>query len=151
MLIGNGGSAAIMSHLQNDLSKSAGIRAMVFTDASLLTATANDHGYGRVYEGPIELWADTGDVLIAVSSSGKSENILRGVRAARTGGAKIITLSGFSPENPLRKLGDLNFYVASPKYGEVEVCHNVLTNRFADDLVAKRGASGTTPIDGFAQ
>src|SRR5262245_54754921 len=77
MLIGNGGSAAIVSHMQNDLCKAVGVRAMVFNEQPLLTALSNDHGYGCVFERPVELWANTDDLLLAISSSGQSENILR--------------------------------------------------------------------------
>lgn len=132
MVIGNGGSAAIASHMQNDLCKAAGMRAMVFDQTPLLTALSNDDGYGCVYERPVELWAEAGDLLVAISSSGKSENILRAVQAAAVRGCQIITLSGFSADNPLRRLGDVNFYVPSPIYGYVESAHSALTHFLTD-------------------
>lgn len=134
MLIGNGGSAAIASHAQNDLSESAGVRAMVFVDQPLLTALANDHGYEHVYERPIQLWAESGDLLLTVSSSGKSENILRAIDAARDKGCNVITLSGFAPDNPSRRMGDLNFYVASDVYGYVESAHTALAHFLTTSL-----------------
>lgn len=70
MLIGNGDSAAISSHMQNDLCKAVGVPAMVFNETPLLTALSNDHGYGCVFERPVELWANTRDLLVAISSSG---------------------------------------------------------------------------------
>ncbi len=132
MLIGNGGSAAIVGHMQNDLSKAVGVRAMTFTEPSLMTALSNDEGYGSVFEHPIRLWANPGDLLIAVSSSGRSENILRGVRACHARGGRTITLSGFKADNPLRKLGVVNFYVPSEVYGHVESVHGVLTHLLTD-------------------
>ncbi|HEX8098330.1 MAG TPA: SIS domain-containing protein [Pyrinomonadaceae bacterium] len=132
MLIGNGGSAAIVSHIQNDLCKAVGVRAMVFNDQSLLTALANDDGYETVFETPVSLWAEPGDLLLAVSSSGRSENILRGARAAADRGCNVITLSGFNAENPLRGMGDLNFYVASHVYGYVEIAHSALAHLLTD-------------------
>jgi D-sedoheptulose 7-phosphate isomerase len=136
MVIGNGGSAAIASHAQSDLSKGAGIRAMVFNEPPLLTAFANDHGYGTVFEGPIGLWAKPGDALVAISSSGQSENIIRGVQAAMERGCQIITLSGFNPDNPLRRLGDVNFYAPSRAYGYVEIAHSALTHFLTDYAMA---------------
>ncbi len=132
MLIGNGGSAAIASHMQNDLCKAVGVRAMVFNEPPLLTALANDHGYGCVFERPAELWANTGDLLLAISSSGQSENILHAVRASVARGCQVITLSGFSADNPLRGMGDLNFYVPSPVYGYVELVHSALAHFLTD-------------------
>jgi D-sedoheptulose 7-phosphate isomerase len=140
MVIGNGGSAAIASHMQSDLCKAAEVRAMVFNEVPLLTALTNDHGYQYVFERPVSLWADTGDLIVAISSSGKSDNILRAVRAAMARGCRSITLSGFSVDNPLRHLGDVNFYVPSPDYGYVESAHAVLAH-FLTDCVAKSQSS----------
>ena len=138
MLIGNGGSAAIVSHVQNDLCKAVGVRAMVFNEQPLLTALSNDHGYGCVFERPVELWADTGDLLVAISSSGRSENILRGVRASLARGCDVVTLSGFSPDNPLRRMGHLNFYVPSQVYGYVELAHSILAHFLTDCAMTLR-------------
>ena len=132
MLVGNGGSEAIVSHVQNDIAKAVGIRAMVFTQPPLLTAQANDDGYGSVFERPVELWAEPRDILLTVSSSGSSENILRSVRVASGKGCRVITFSGFSPDNPLRGMGDLNFYVGSHVYGYVETAHAALTHFITD-------------------
>lgn len=128
MLAGNGGSSAIVTHAQNDLSAGADVRAMVFTEPPLLTALANDYGYGSVFERPIHLWAEPGDLLLTVSSSGKSENIVRALQAAIDKRCQAITLSGFSPDNPSRQMGDINFYVRSDVYGYVESAHTALTH-----------------------
>ena len=134
MVIGNGGSAAIASHLQNDLCKSVGVRSVVFTETPLLTALANDDGYEGAYESLARLWAKQGDLLVAISSSGRSKNILRSARAARKAGCRIITLSGFAPDNPLRQMGDVNFFVPSPRDGPVEIVHAALAQFLTDAL-----------------
>ena len=128
LLAGNGGSSAIVSHVQNDLCKATGVRAMVFTEQPLLTALANDEGYGSVFEWPINMWAEANDLFITVSSSGQSENIVRGLKAAREKGCRVITLSGFNPDNPSRGLGDMNFYVPSSVYAYVETAHTALAH-----------------------
>ena len=138
MVIGNGGSAAIASHTQNDLCKAVGARSLVFTEQPLLTALANDDGYETAYESMVKLWAANGDLLIAISSSGKSENILRSVRSARAVGCRIITLSGFAADNPLRQMGDVNFYVPSPSYGPVEIVHAALAQFLTDQLIVQK-------------
>ena len=113
-----------------------GVRAMTFNNPPLLTALANDYGYETVLEGLVRLWVDQGDLLIAISSSGQSENILRAAQASL---AKVITFSGFRPDNPLRDMGYLNFYVPSWTYDDVEVAHSTLTH-FLTNCVKKRSA-----------
>lgn len=132
MLVGNGGSSAIVSHVQNDLCKAVGVKSMVFTEQPLLTALSNDDGYGSVFEKPIYLWGNPGDILISVSSSGRSENVVRALGAASEIGCHIITLSGFAPDNPSRTKGELNFYVNSDRYGFVETAHAALLHFVTD-------------------
>lgn len=138
LFIGNGGSAAIASHMAIDFWKNGNMPAMAFNDGSLLTCISNDFGYQHVFEKPIEMFAGTGDVLFAISSSGKSDNILRGVAAARTKGCKIVTLSGFKEDNPLRGIGDLNLFVSSMEYGQVEVIHQYICHWILDTIMASK-------------
>jgi D-sedoheptulose 7-phosphate isomerase len=135
MFIGNGASAAISSHQATDYWKNGGMRAIAFNDASLLTCVSNDFCYEDVFEKPIEMFADIGDVLVAISSSGQSENILRGAGAAQRKGCEVITLSGFSPDNPLRAKGSVNFYVSSNAYGHVEVIHHAICHCILDTVI----------------
>lgn len=145
IFIGNGGSAAISSHMATDFWKNGGMPAIAFNDASLLTCIGNDFGYRHVFEKPIEMFAEAGDVLIAISSSGKSENILRGAQAARAKKCQIITLSGFDSDNPLRSLGHLNFYVASHSYGHVEVTHHSICHCILDIIIESNLAARDEP------
>jgi D-sedoheptulose 7-phosphate isomerase len=137
IFIGNGGSAAIASHQAVDYWKNGGMRAQAFNDTSLLTCISNDYSYAQVFEKPMEMFTDPGDVLIAISSSGKSENILRGVKANKAFGNQTITMSGFKSDNPLRSTGDINFYVPAPTgaYGFVEIAHLVLCHMFVDLII----------------
>lgn len=138
-LIGNGGSAAVVAHAQNDLVKTAGIRALVHQDIPLLTAYANDNGYENGYAQALRAWVQPTDLVIAVSSSGTSENMLYAVNVARERGAQVLTCSGFEPSNRLRAIGDVNFYVPSSNYGYVELTHaallHYLTDRLANHVV----------------
>jgi D-sedoheptulose 7-phosphate isomerase len=133
--IGNGGSAVIASHIAVDYWKNGHMAALSFNDGALLTCVSNDFGYEHVFEKPIEFFAHDGDVLFAISSSGKSENILRGARAARLRGCRVITLSGFDSDNPLRSLGTYNFYVPSHEYGAVEVAHQYICHCILDVIL----------------
>lgn len=132
IFVGNGGSAGICGHMATDFSKNGGMRATTLNDATTLTCLANDYGYEHVFAKQIEWHAASGDLLIAISSSGRSQNILNAVRAARNAGCRVITLSGFRPDNPLRGLGDLNLYVASQEYGLVEVGHLAILHGILD-------------------
>ena len=124
MFIGNGASAAISSHMSTDFWKTCGIRAVAFNDSSLLTCLGNNFGYQYIFEKSIEMFADRGDILVAISSSGKSENIIKGVNSAKSKECSVITLSGFEDDNPLFSAGDFNFYVPAQEYGSVEVIHH---------------------------
>jgi D-sedoheptulose 7-phosphate isomerase len=123
MMIGNGGSAGIASHQAVDYWKNGKIRATAFNDSSLLTCIANDFSYSEVFSKPIEAFADKGDVVFCISSSGSSKNILNAAEQAKKSGCQVITFSGFKADNSLRKMGDLNFYLPSHSYGYVEILH----------------------------
>ena len=125
ILVGNGGSAAIASHVAVDFIKTARIRAINFNEADLLTCFSNDYGYERVFEKAVEFYGDECDILILISSSGQSENILRAAAKAKEMKLSIITFSGFKRNNPLRKLGDVNFWVESETYNIVEMTHHI--------------------------
>lgn len=134
IFVGNGGSAAIASHMATDYSKNGGVRALALNDASMLTCLGNDLGYDRVFAKQIELHARRGDLVIAISSSGRSANILNAVDAAAAAGCAIATMSGFTPDNPLRRKGEWNFYVASDRYGFVEIGHLTICHAVLDFL-----------------
>ena len=136
IFVGNGGSAAIASHQAVDLWKNGGIRAMAFNDASLLTCLSNDFSYPEVFEKSVAMFADAADVLIAISSSGKSPNILKAAEKARSLGCRVMTMSGFKPDNLLRRAGHLNFYAPSDRYGMVEIAHLTLCHYITDHFVS---------------
>lgn len=138
IFVGNGGSAAIASHMATDYSKNGGVRSVALNDSSMLTCLGNDLGYDQVFAKQIELHARSGDLVIAISSSGRSPNMLNAVGAARDAQCSVMTLSGFSPENPLRKLGDINFYIASNRYGFVEIGHLTLCHAILDFICGLR-------------
>ena len=138
LLIGNGGSAAIVSHMHNDLSKMVGVRAMCLTETPLMTALANDDGYETVFHKPISMWADKGDVLIAVSSSGESNNIVNAAAEAAARGCRLLTMTGFKPGNRLRQMGDVNIFVPDLSYGYVEMTHSVLAHCITDTACSRK-------------
>jgi D-sedoheptulose 7-phosphate isomerase len=145
MVIGNGGSAGIASHMAIDYSKNGRLHAMTFTDASAVTCLSNDYGYEHVFSKQIEYHGRKGDVLIAISSSGRSQNILNAVAAARNIGCQVVTFSGFEAKNPLSLQGDINFYVASQEYGFVEVAHLSLGHAMLDYIIQQECQTKNQP------
>jgi D-sedoheptulose 7-phosphate isomerase len=132
MFIGNGGSASIASHLSIDFSKNGKLRSMAFNDAAALTCLGNDLGYENVFSTQLGFHARPGDLLVAISSSGRSPNILAAVATARERECRVVTFSGFDDDNALRSTGDTNFYVRSQLYGFVEVAHLSLCHAILD-------------------
>ena len=138
LIFGNGGSAAISSHFSVDLTKNAGLRCVNFNEADLITCFANDYGFEHWVEKAVDFYGDAGDLLIVISSSGSSKNMLYGVKAARNGKFKaVVTLSGFT-DNPLRQLGDINLWVDSKAYNFVENIHQVWLLAIVDLIIGSR-------------
>ena len=142
-VIGNGGSASTASHFACDLSKATitgnqpRLRVTSLTDnIALLTAWANDSSYEAVFAEQLANLLDPGDVVVAISASGKSLNILAAIGAARDRGAVTVGLVGFTG-GPLKKMVDVAVHVPSHTYGVVEDCHLVIEHAIT---AAIRGA-----------
>lgn len=143
-LIGNGASASMASHVAADLTKNAHVHTEVFTDLSLITSIANDLSYDEVFAEPLRRRLKKGDMLVAISSSGQSRNILKAVAIAKTLGGIVITLTAMKAENPLRCQGDSNLYVPAQTYGMAETCHAAILHHWIDRAVlANQVAKGT--------
>ncbi|MBE9116852.1 SIS domain-containing protein [Lusitaniella coriacea LEGE 07157] len=135
IFIGNGGSAAVASHQAIDYWRNGGFPAVSFNDGAMLTCIGNDFGYEQVFSKPIAMFAQPGDVIFAISSSGQSANILAGANQGTQMGCHVITLSAFKPDNPLRQSGDINFYVPSHSYGFAEIAHLSICHCILDGLM----------------
>lgn len=123
ILAGNGAGAAMASHVSVDLTKNAKLRAVNFNEADLLTCFSNDFGYEHWVEKAIEFYADPSDMIVIISSSGASKNMLYGAQHAKKKSLSLVTFSGFLSDNPLRHMGDINFWVDSMDYNVVEITH----------------------------
>lgn len=130
--IGNGGSAGIASHFCNDLIKALKIPANTLVDSNVITCLANDFGYDKCYSESLKVNMKNQDLLIAISSSGNSLNIINAAIIANEKKAKVVTLSGFAHSNKLRKEGDLNFWIDSMDYGLVEMSHFFILHTLVD-------------------
>lgn len=143
---GNGGSAAIADHLCCDFSKgtylpnkpSLRVQSLV-ANGPLLTALGNDYGYDKTLDTQVEIFGEKGDVVILISSSGNSPNIVKAAEAARAKGMTVIGLSGFSG-GKLRELSHVSLYVPINNYGIVEDAHQCLMHVLAQYLARSRDA-----------
>jgi D-sedoheptulose 7-phosphate isomerase len=138
-IIGNGGSAGMASHMAADACKNGQLRALALNDAALLTATANDMAYDQVFSLPLERLARAGDLVISISSSGNSPNIIRALETARSLGLGTVTLSGMRADNRSRALGDINFYLPLTRYGWVESAHQIVMHYWFDQYLQLHG------------
>ena len=139
MIFGNGGSAAIASHVSVDLTKNAQIRSVNYNEADLITCFSNDYGYERWIEKAIEFYGKNKDVLILISSSGKSQNMINACKAAKKKNiSKVITLTGHEKNNPLSKLGNINLWIESKAYNFIENTHQLWLLTICDLIIGKR-------------
>ncbi len=133
-VIGNGGSASTASHIANDLGKGASVpgarrfRAISLTDnVATMTAWANDVSYDDVFVEQLKNLINPGDLVIGISASGNSENIIRAIRHANAIGCKTIGWAGFGG-GKLREIADVSVVVDSHDYGPVEDVHLILNH-----------------------
>ncbi|BCS87533.1 SIS domain-containing protein [Pseudodesulfovibrio sediminis] len=130
--VGNGASASMASHFSTDLAKNAEVPTEVFTDCSLITATGNDFGYEQTFAYPLGQRMIADELLIAISSSGNSPNAVAAVRKAQELAGRAVTVTAMSPDNAMRGLGDLNFYLPAESYGMAESGHGVVLHHLID-------------------
>ena len=141
---GNGGSAAIANHLQCDHMKSVRISTdlvarvvSLSTNVEVMTAIANDFGYEHVFVNQLQWHAQPGDVLMAISSSGRSANIIRALTWARDHGVGTIALTGFDG-GEARRLAEVSIHVDAANYGVIEDMHQVIMHALAQYIRQSR-------------
>lgn len=131
-LVGNGASAAFANHMALDWTKNGEVPTQSFANSALLTAMGNDLGFNEAFAAPLSWYAQSGDLLVTISSSGNSANIITAIETARAKGLDVVTFSGLKPNNKSRQLGNLNFYIPAKTYGIVECAHQVLLHLWLD-------------------
>ncbi|MBL4624861.1 MAG: SIS domain-containing protein [Flavobacteriales bacterium] len=135
--VGNGGSNSICSHMMEDYAKIGRFQSFTFSDPAFITCYANDYGYDNAMKEWLAIYFEKGDLLIAISSSGNSANILNAVDKANEKGGEVITLSGFKSDNKLRQKGNVNYYLDIENYGVVECFHQVILHAMLDEYAQK--------------
>jgi D-sedoheptulose 7-phosphate isomerase len=130
--VGNGASATMAEHMSADFFKNAEINTVTSSETSYLTAVGNDIGFDSVFAHRISRIGESGDILVAISSSGNSENIFQAIMAAKEKNIFVVTVTGMKEDNRARKAGDLNFFVPLKTYGLVEAAHPLLLHCMLD-------------------
>jgi len=125
ILVGNGGSAAMSSHVSVDLTKQCGIRAINFNEADLITCFGNDYGYENWIKEALNKYYDKGDLVILISSSGNSRNHIEAAQFCKKKKIKLVTFTGFNGKNKLSKFGILNFFLNSKNFNQIEMVHHI--------------------------
>lgn len=139
--IGNGGSSAIASHMTADFMKNGGMNTYSLYDNAVTTCMGNDYGYEYIFSKPLEFLLKEDDLLVAISSSGNSQNIVNAIEVAKRKGAQVITFTGFKPDNKVKHMGDLNVYVPCERYGMVESIHNLILQQIVDMIMERDGVT----------
>jgi D-sedoheptulose 7-phosphate isomerase len=137
ILSGNGASAAIAAHAALDLTKQAKVKAIAYHDSALITAYSNDYGYDKWLSKLLESHMDKGDLLILISVSGESPNIIEAAKYAKEIDNKVIAFTGKNENNSLKDLGDMNFWVDSDAYNIVEGIHMIWITTIVDMIIGK--------------
>lgn len=133
-LVGNGASASMASHFSADLAKNAHVHTQVFTDLALITAVANDISYDQVFVEPLRRRLTPKDMLVAISSSGNSPNVVNACRFAAEIGASVVTVTGMKSDNQMRQIGGLNFWIPASTYGMAETGHACILHYWMDSV-----------------
>jgi len=136
-IVGNGGSSSIASHVSVDFAKTANIKSETFNNSNLITTFANDYGHDNWVCESIKAYLQKNDILILISSSGTSKNIINAAKHCKNNNIDLITLSGFNSDNPLSKLGDVNIHINSKNYNFVEMSHHIILLSIVDIFVQK--------------
>ena len=122
-----------------DFMKNGGMKTYSLYDNAVTTCMGNDYGYEYVFSRPLEFLGQERDLLVAVSSSGNSQNIVNAITMANVKNMETVTFTGFKEDNKSRQLGKINVYVPSEKYGSVESIHNLMLQQVVDMIMERDG------------
>lgn len=134
---GNGASATMAEHMSHDWFQNGKVNTYTVSETSHITAISNDVSYADVFAYRIERILKESDILVTISSSGNSPNVIRAIEEAKKKGSFVVTVSGKGADNKSRQMGDLCFYVPLDTYGLVESSHAVLLHAVLDEFLEK--------------
>ena len=135
IFIGNGASASLSSHAATDFTKQAKITSIAFNDHNLITALSNDYGYENWVSKAIEYYSNDNDMLIFISVSGESKNLINGLNFAKKRNLKTASLTGSKEQNTIKSNTDISLWVDSKAYNIVECIHTIWITLIIDLFV----------------
>lgn len=139
IICGNGGSSATASHFAVDMSLNAKVPTINFNEYDLITCFANDFGYENWIKKSLEIYSEKKDLLILISCSGNSKNLIKANLFAKKNGNKVITLTGCKKNNKLNSIkSNLNLWVNSNKYNVIEIIHHMVLLNIIDSIIITR-------------
>jgi D-sedoheptulose 7-phosphate isomerase len=139
LIFGNGGSAATASHFSVDLTKNAKIRSINFNESDLITCLANDYGHDNWVKKAIEFYIDKDDLVILISTSGNSQNVINAAKFLKQKKFSFFSLSGMKKNNLLNKISKPNncIWVNNMSYNQIEIIHHLILLLTIDILIGK--------------
>lgn len=133
-ICGNGGSSSIAAHVAVDFLKMTNLNFVNFSDHNLITCFANDFGYENWLSKALEANINKNDIVILISSSGKSKNMINAMKTLKKRKIYVITFTGFSKSNFLNKNGNLNIWIDSKSYNFIEMAHHIFLVAAVDKI-----------------
>ena len=139
IIFGNGGSAATASHFSVDLTKNAKIRAINFNEADLITCLSNDYGHDNWVKKAIEFYIDKNDLVILISTSGNSKNVINAAKFLKKKKFSFFSLTGMKKNNLLNRISisKNNLWVNNMSYNQIEIVHHLVLLLIIDLLIGK--------------
>ena len=138
LIFGNGAGASISSHFANDISNSTNIKALSFDNSAHLTCFANDYGFENWIKKTIEIFAEKKDLIILISASGESANMVKAAKFCKVKKIKFFSLTGFKKNNKLNRNSKNHLWVNSMSYNKVELTQLLILLSIVDRLSIKR-------------
>ena len=135
IFVGNGASASLCSHAATDFTKQAKIPSIAFNDHNLITALSNDYGYENWVTKAIEYYSNENDLLLFISVSGESKNLINGIKFSNNNNLKTASLTGSDKNNTLKRNSDFSLWVDSKAYNIVESIHTIWITLIIDMFV----------------
>ena len=138
IIFGNGGSSSIASHFTIDIIKNTKLECINFNDPAIITCFSNDYGYEKWITKALKIYSKKSDVLILISSSGNSKNMINAANFAKKNKLNLITFTGFKKDNKLNGRGKINFWVDSLNYNHIENIHQIILLTICDNISKKK-------------
>ena len=136
-IFGNGGSASTANHFANDMTKNAKIKTFSFSNDNLITCYSNDYGFKNWIKKTIEHYAKPGDLVIFVSASGNSENVVKAAKFCNLKKINTYSLTGINKKNKLNIISDNYYWINSSSYNQVEILHHIILLVAVDVLIGR--------------